>query len=335
MNEIMIFNNPKFGEVRTVNENGKVLFCGKDVAAALGYYARFLEALPTVEALAAVPEDRLMKLWEGLGYYSRARNLQKAARLVVERGGFPDTYQGLLALPGIGDYTAGAIASAAFGRREAAVDGNVLRVVTRLTDDHSDVALPQTKKAIRSQVQNIFPEAKADTRIFNQSLMELGATVCLPNGAPLCHRCPAAEFCAAHLTDCAQELPVKPPKKARKVEERTVYLIFRSGRVALRRRPARGLLAGLWEYPNELASESGGLRQWGLSAPVLERAGTGIHIFSHVEWRMTALTGELAGPELPEGWVWADRNALRDVYAVPNAFQSFAQQVAGRLGRFV
>ena len=141
------------------------------VAAVLGYYARFLAAFPTVEALASAPEEHLMKLWEGLGYYSRARNLQKAAKLAVDRGGFPDTYEELLTLPGIGDYTAAAIASAAFARREAAVDGNVLRVVTRLTDDHSDVALPQTKKAIRSQVQNIFPEAETDARIFNQSLM--------------------------------------------------------------------------------------------------------------------------------------------------------------------
>ena len=154
------------------------------VAAVLGYYARFLAAFPTAEALASAPEDQLMKLWEGLGYYSRARNLQKAARLVADRGGFPDTCAGLLELPGIGDYTAAAIASAAFARREAAVDGNVLRVVTRLTDCHGDIAAPQTKKCIRAQVQAVFPEAEADVRVFNQALMELGATVCVPGGPP-------------------------------------------------------------------------------------------------------------------------------------------------------
>ena len=152
------------------------------VAAVLGYYARFLTAFPSVEALANAPEDRLMKLWEGLGYYSRARNLQKAAKAVAEMGGFPDTYEGLLKLPGVGDYTASAIASAAFARREAAVDGNVLRVVTRLTDCHDDILDPKTKKAIRERVQTVMPEEAADIRIFNQATMELGATVCVPNG---------------------------------------------------------------------------------------------------------------------------------------------------------
>ena len=185
------------------------------VAAVLGYYARFLAAFPTVEALAEAPEDRLMKLWEGLGYYSRARNLQKAARRFVELGGFPDTYQGLLALPGIGDYTASAIASAAFGRREAAVDGNVLRVVTRLTDCHDDILDPKTKKAIREQVQSVMPETPADIRIFNQATMELGATVCVPNGPPKCEACPARDFCLGRIRGTAESLPVKKAKKAR------------------------------------------------------------------------------------------------------------------------
>ena len=146
------------------------------VAAVLGYYDRFLAALPTVEALAAAPEEQLMKLWEGLGYYSRARNLQKAAKRIAAGGGqFPDTYEGLLALPGIGDYTASAIASAAFGKREAAVDGNVLRLVMRLTDGHDDIADPRVKKAVRAQVQAVMPETAADIRIFNQATMELGA----------------------------------------------------------------------------------------------------------------------------------------------------------------
>ena len=186
------------------------------VAAVLGYYARFLEAFPSVEALAAAPEDRLMKLWEGLGYYSRARNLQRAAKAVVEMGGFPDTYEGLLALPGIGDYTASAIASAAFGRREAAVDGNVLRVVTRLTDCHDDILDPKTKKAIRKQVQSVMPETPADIRIFNQATMELGATVCVPNGPPKCELCPVRDLCLGRIRGTAETLPVKKPKKAKK-----------------------------------------------------------------------------------------------------------------------
>ena len=210
------------------------------VAAVLGYYARFLEAFPSVEALAAAPEDRLMKLWEGLGYYSRARNLQRAAKAVVEMGGFPDTYEGLLALPGIGDYTASAIASAAFGRREAAVDGNVLRVVTRLTDCHNDILDPHTKKASREQVQSVMPETPADIRIFNQATMELGATVCVPNGPPKCGECPARDFCLSRIRGTAESLPVKRAKKARKIGEKTVFLLLREDKVALCRRPDRG-----------------------------------------------------------------------------------------------
>ena len=154
------------------------------VAAVLGYYARFLAVFPTVEALAEADEERLMKLWEGLGYYSRARNLQKAAQEITALGGFPDTYDGLLALPGIGDYTASAIAAAAFGRREPAVDGNVLRVMTRLTDCHDDISDPKTKRAVRAALAEVMPEEPADIRIFNQAMMELGATVCGPNTAP-------------------------------------------------------------------------------------------------------------------------------------------------------
>ena len=163
------------------------------VAAVLGYYARFLAVFPTVEALAEADEERLMKLWEGLGYYSRARNLQKAAQEITALGGFPDTYDGLLALPGIGDYTASAIAAAAFGRREPAVDGNVLRVMTRLTDCHDDISDPKTKRAVRAALAEVMPEEPADIRIFNQAMMELGATLCGPNTAPQCGACPVRD----------------------------------------------------------------------------------------------------------------------------------------------
>ncbi len=291
------------------------------VAAVLGYYARFLSAFPTVEALASAPEEQLMKLWEGLGYYSRARNLQRAAKLVADRGGFPDTYQGLLELPGIGDYTAAAVASAAFARREAAVDGNVLRCVTRLTDDHGDIAGPRTKKNIRAQVQEIFPEAEADIRIFNQALMELGATVCVPNGPPKCLLCPAQALCLGRARGTAESLPVKAPKKSRRVEEKTVFLLLREGRVALRKRPASGLLAGLWEFPNvegALDEPAAGeaVRAWGLEPKAWKNRLTARHIFTHVEWHMTCYTLEVAG-EGPPGFTWADS---LEHHAVPSAF---------------
>lgn len=304
------------------------------VAAVLDYYRRFLDTAPDVAALAALPEDRLMKLWQGLGYYSRARNLQKAAKqIMADHGGvFPNTYEDIRSLAGVGDYTAGALSSIAFGLPVPAVDGNVLRVCARLTGDSGDIAVPAAKKRVTAALAEIIPlDAPGD---FNQALMELGATVCLPNGAPLCERCPAAAFCRAFQEGRTGELPVKSPKKARRVEERTVYLFFYEGRVALRRRPDRGLLAGLWEYPNELSDGTDWPARWGLTAPSLERAGTGKHIFTHIEWHMTALAGELDGPQLPEGWVWAGREELMNTYAVPNAFRSFEQIVLDRLGHF-
>jgi len=304
------------------------------VAAVLDYYRRFLDAVPTVSDLAELPEGQLMKLWQGLGYYSRAHNLQKAARQIMDRhnGVFPNTYAEIRALPGVGDYTAGAVASIAFRLPVPAVDGNVLRVTARICADDGDISTPAMKKKVSQALQQIIPlDAPGD---FNQALMELGATVCLPNGAPLCDWCPAAGFCRACQEGRTAELPVKAAKKARKIEHRTVYLLFYEDQVALRRRPDRGLLAGLWEYPHELSDGTDPLPRWGLSLVSIRKAAAGRHIFTHIEWHMTAYAAELGSPELPDGWVWAGRSALRDVYAVPNAFQSFSQLVADRLGRF-
>lgn len=295
------------------------------VAAVLDYYRRFLAELPTIQDLADCQEDKLLKLWQGLGYYSRARNLQKAARVITEDygGKFPGDCTALRALPGVGDYTAGAIASIAFGLPEPAVDGNVLRVVSRVTGDRRDVTRAETRKAVDAALRAVMPlNCPGD---FNQSLMELGATVCLPNGVPLCDRCPAREFCAARLEGLTDQLPVKPPKKGRRVEERIVYIILRGGRVALRKRPGKGLLANLWEYPNELFP-------W--PCPVEGKAAfaaQGKHIFTHIEWRMTAYTVAAASDELPQGWVWADRAALTEKYALPSAFAPFIHIVEERL----
>ena len=302
------------------------------VAAVLDYYRRFLEAAPTVGDLAALPEDTLMKLWQGLGYYSRARNLQKAARQIMEKfdGVFPNTYEAIRSLAGVGDYTAGAIASIAFGIPVPAVDGNVLRVAARITGDSGDVTTPAMKGKVTAALQDIIPTQEPGA--FNQAMMELGATVCLPNGAPLCSRCPAAPFCRALREDRIGELPVKAPKKARRVEARRVYLLFSGDSVALRRRPGKGLLAGLWEYPNELTADADLPAALGISEDTLELVGTGKHIFSHIEWHMTAFAAQVDEPALPEGWVWADRGALEREYAVPNAFQAFSEYVKGRLG---
>lgn len=301
------------------------------VTAVLGYYDRFLKALPTVEALAEAQEDILLKLWQGLGYYSRVRNLQKAARQIVNEfgGEFPSTYDQLLKLSGVGDYTAGAIASIAFGEAVPAVDGNVLRVITRITGDRSDIGKPETKQAIRTALLETMPLDMPG--FYNQALMELGALVCIPNGAPDCEHCPAAQFCTARKEGLTGILPVKAPKKPRKVESREVFLIFCGKKVALRRRPSKGLLSRLWEFPGFSSTEERtALENF---SPVQEETGpVGKHIFTHVEWHMTSVIWTVEQSALPEGWVWANLEDLRTVYAVPGAFDTFRKTVEERLG---
>ena len=291
------------------------------VAAVIGYYHRFLAAAPTVADLAGLEEDALLKLWQGLGYYNRARNLQKAAKAVMELHGgrFPDTYEGLLALPGVGEYTAGAVSSIAFGRCEAAVDGNVLRVVTRVTADPSDITRQETKRRIAAGLKAVMPVEYPGR--FNQALMELGATVCLPNGAPQCGRCPLAHLCLAREREDFS-FPKKPPKKARKVEERPVFLLFWEDKVALRRRPDKGLLAGLYEYPDSLE---------GLLHGEPEFVGEAVHIFTHKEWHMPAWAVEALDETLPGGWLWAGLAEWRQTYSIPSAFSAFDHHVERRL----
>lgn len=221
------------------------------VEAVKPYYERFLQTLPDVRTLAEADEATYLKLWEGLGYYSRVRNLHKAANLVMERygGELPRSYEELLTLPGIGPYTAGAIASIAYGIPVPAVDGNVLRVATRLMADPSNISDPKTKKRIENCLQFILPQEAPGT--FNQAMMELGATVCLPNSAPQCEACPLHSLCAAGAQGNPCDFPVKAPKKARRIEERAVFLFLCDRKLALHRRPNQGLLAGLWELPNE------------------------------------------------------------------------------------
>ena len=304
------------------------------VAAVLGYYARFLAVFPTVEALAEGDEERLMKLWEGLGYYSRARNLQKAAQEITALGGFPDTYDGLLALPGIGDYTASAIAAAAFGRREPAVDGNVLRVMTRLTDCHDDISDPKTKRAVRAALAEVMPEEPADIRIFNQAMMELGATVCGPNTAPRCDDCPVSGLCLGRQRGTAEILPVKKAKKERRVEEKTVLLLMRDGKIALRKRPKTGLLAGLWEFPNvegtlDETAAGAAVEAMGLSVIDWQSRLTAKHIFTHVEWRMTGYTLTVRG-DGPAELEWVDAAGLA-ARSVPSAFARYYEEAKREL----
>ena len=272
-----------------------------------------------------------MKLWQGLGYYSRARNLQTAARQIMEEYGgvFPSQYDQVRALKGVGDYTAGAICSIAFRQPVPAVDGNVLRVVTRINGDERDITAQATKRAIAAQLSPIIPLHAPDK--FTQAMMELGATVCLPNGAPQCQRCPARDFCVACAQDSWSRIPVKAPKRPRRIEERTVWLLVHEHRVALRQRPPKGLLAGLWEFPNELEGRLP--PEWTGDMPKGHFGGVARHIFTHVEWHLTAQVVRLEEDQLPTGWVWCTWQELADIYAVPNAFAGVMDVVKEEIQR--
>ncbi len=271
------------------------------VEAVREYYARFLLELPTVEALAGVSDDRLLKLWQGLGYYNRARNLKKAAiRICEEYGGvFPASYEQLRTLPGVGDYTAGAIASICFDEKTPAVDGNVLRVVSRVLEDAANIDADATKKKVRAALADIYPEKAG---MATQALMELGACVCVPNGAPHCDRCPAAKFCLAGLHRTWENYPVRAEKRKRRVEQRLVLLLLYQDKLALCRRPAKGLLAGLWEFPNRLVAKTGradtpdsGTMRAGKSAGMSTEMNTGTSAGLRAGMRAEMSTGMRAG----------------------------------------
>lgn len=330
------------------------------VEAVKDYYLRFMAQLPDIPSLASASEDLLLKLWEGLGYYSRVRNLKKGAIYLCEvhHAEMPSTYEELIKVPGIGPYTAGAIASMAFGRPVAAVDGNVLRVWTRLTEDYGDISKQATKKSVTAQVEEVLGSlsARYTPGDFNQALMDLGSGICLGNGKPLCGECPLGTICRAKMAGTQEELPVKPSKKPRKIEEKTVFLLECDGRYAIRKRSGEGLLAGMWEFPavaghmaaGEVEKMTEGMGVKGAPEPL----GDAIHIFSHIEWHMSGYCLHLG--KIPEnagigtekrdtdagkdgvemGSEDAESALLRDViwktpeeiardYSIPTAFQKY------------
>ena len=298
------------------------------VEAVRGYYARFLAVLPTVEALAGCDDDTLHKLWEGLGYYSRVRNLKKAAQVILDKhgGSFPERYEEILALPGVGAYTAGAIASIAFSQPRAAVDGNVLRVLSRLRDDREPIDIPACKARVQRELEAIYPADCPGE--FTQALMELGATVCVPNGEPKCGACPCASLCRgrAHW----QELPVKLPRREKRLEDRTVFLLRCGDRYAIEKRPNKGLLAGLWQFPNTSGhlTEDQALRwaaEQGLAPRELERQLNRRHIFTHIRWEMRGwyLAVDRRAPQFE----WKTLREIDEQAALPTAFRQFREEI--------
>lgn len=301
------------------------------VEAVRPYFERFMEALPTVEALADAPEETLMKLWEGLGYYNRARNLQRAARMVVEQYGgvLPSSYEQLLSLPGIGEYTAGAVASIAYGIAVPAVDGNVLRVLSRLLASEADIAQPKVKAVFRGIAADMQPSGRPGD--YNQAMMELGATVCVP-ASPRCAACPVAHSCMARQLDCAAALPIKSPKRERRREDRTVFLILCDGKVLIRKRAESGLLSGMWELPNVQGrlSEEQAIRQmeeWGIQTAAPREAGESKHVFTHVEWWMQGYIGMALHTRCTVSgeWAWASWKQLQESHAMPSAFRYYRE----------
>ena len=294
------------------------------IEAVIRYYERFMSALPDIKSLSEVDDDALMKLWEGLGYYSRARNLKKAALTIMNdhAGRFPEEYDAIIRLPGIGEYTAGAIASICFDKPVTAVDGNVLRVVTRLKADHADVLLPETKKRIASELKAILPPQSG---AFNEALMELGETVCLPNGAPDCARCPIREFCAAYRDGLTDQLPVRIKKLKRSVCEKSVFVIRDpSGRLAIEKRPDTGLLSGLYQLPNIDGYYSdkelcGALVEWGLSVSSLAYDKDAKHVFTHIDWMMKAYAVTVKEP--CGRFLWVTEDERKTTFPLPTAFQ--------------
>lgn len=300
------------------------------VEAVKPYYERFLEELPDVKALAEVPEERLLKLWEGMGYYNRARNLKAAAVQIMEEfgGRFPDRYEEIRSLKGIGSYTAGAIVSFVYNIPKPAVDGNVFRVVTRLLADPDDITKASTRTKIEALLEEVIPRDAAGD--FNQSLIELGAIVCLPNGEPKCAECPVRHLCRSFAEGTQMEYPVKKKAKERRIEKRTVFLFCDGGAVAIRKRKSTGLLAGMYEFPNveghlKRQEAIDYARSLGLAPVRVKKLESAKHIFSHVEWHMTGyeiLVDELE-KEMKDNVIFAGRDELEEKYPMPSAFETY------------
>ena len=310
------------------------------VEAVKPYFARFMEHLPDVESLAAAEEDELLKLWEGLGYYSRARNLKAAAQQIVEQHGgkMPSEYHDLIKLKGIGSYTAGAISSIVFGHPVPAVDGNVLRVIMRLLADDSDISEASVRKRVEEDLKPVMPKDRPGD--FNQALMELGATVCLPNGAPKCAECPWKTFCRAGIEESWQQYPKKAVKKPRTVEYRTILVIRDGHRAVIRRRPNKGLLAGMYEFPSLLGKASlDEVKDWlsaqGVCAVRIEKLPESKHIFTHKEWHMTGymvLVDGLEPMHKDSSLMFVETQETEEKYPIPSAFSAYTGYLSIRTG---
>lgn len=299
------------------------------VEAVKGYYARFLKDLPSIRDLATCSDDKLNKLWEGLGYYSRVRNLKKAAICIEEMHGgiFPTLYEDILSLPGIGAYTAGAISSIAYNEKKAAVDGNVLRVVSRLRNDTTPIDSPVFKKEVQTALELIYPDEAGD---FTQALMELGATLCGPNKKPDCNNCPCKDICEGFNAGTAELLPIKSPKKEKRTEEVTLWILRCGDRYAITKRDKTGLLADLWQFPNvkeklELQSAISHLSYYGLEVSDVRMQLDKTHVFTHIIWRMRGYYFSVKNEN--DAFVWKKKDEICTGIPLPTAFRQFWDEI--------
>lgn len=298
------------------------------IEAVKGYYGRFMKVLPNIEALSKVEEDELLKLWEGLGYYNRARNLKKAAIQIMNEynGEFPNGYEEILKLSGIGEYTAGAISSISFNRKEVAIDGNVMRVYARVMNKDIDVSDLKVKKEIGIEIKKILPENSGD---FNEGIMELGETICLPNAIPKCDICPLAKSCLAHKYHTETFIPRKVIKKDKKEEYYTVLLFICNDKIALHKR-GNGLLKNMWEFPNiEGKLTKKDILERFSTVKKIEEGIENTHIFTHKKWYMKSYF--IKADILSLDYVWASLEEIKKEYAIPTAFMPFLEYLEGRL----
>lgn len=304
------------------------------VEAVKPYFARFMKRLPEIADLAKISQEELDKLWEGLGYYSRARNLKKCAQVLMEQynGQMPADYQKLLKLPGIGSYTAGAIASFAFGLPVAAVDGNVLRVMTRLLGSRRDIALQETKRYFEAEITAFLKSGSCAPGLFNAAVMELGAILCGPDRSPACDMCPVRPYCVACEQKLTDVLPVKSPKKPRRIEDWTVYIVTDGQHFLIEQREKKGLLAGLYQFPSlpgcleVSAFFENDAREYSFAQGPRAK-----HIFTHIEWHMTSWVVRMPKEELwklqTDNRLLVTKKELAEQYAVPSAYRVYTKLV--------
>ncbi len=298
------------------------------IEAVKGYYGRFMKILPTIESLSKVQEEELLKLWEGLGYYNRARNLKKAAIEIMQEynGVFPSEYENILKLPGIGEYTAGAISSISFNKKEVAIDGNVMRVYARVMNEDIDVSNLKVKKEIGSKIKEILPPQSGD---FNEGIMELGETICLPNAIPKCEICPLSKYCLAHQYHTESSIPRKVLKKEKVEEQYTVLLMTCNNKIAIHKR-GEGLLKNMWEFPNvEGSLTKKEVLKMDYSILKIEKGIENIHIFTHKKWKMKSYLLELN--EENSEYVWVTLEEIKKEYAIPTAFMPFLEYLEDRI----